>query len=152
MQHPGSLSTLGKIWEGVKHVGGKALKWAALGGAAALGIALLATVITPVGWVAGGIAALTGLALPMASSLAIAGASVGALFGALKGVAGVQDGIKEAEAESITNYDRGEARVLKMNAIQQRQAEQQLALMQKARGMGMAPGITPGMESPGMER
>jgi len=162
-QHPGSLSTMGKIWEGIKHVGSKALKWAAK--AAIVGGIIGLIVAAPLALATGGVGSVLGptimgflntitFGLIPASGAVTAigglmtglglGAAVGGILGGVSGIGGASDAARDAEAESISNYERGEARELKMNALMQRQAEQKLALMQRAQAI--APGLTPGMD------
>jgi hypothetical protein len=147
LQHPGSLSTMGKIWEGFKHVAGKALKWAA--GVALVGGAIAALVLLPGSALVSLFSTGTGVALESGIIVKglLFGGAIGGILGAVKGLGGMPDAIKEADAESITNYERGEARQARMSAMQMQSAKQELAMAREAQEIGgqSLPGRDQGM-------
>jgi hypothetical protein len=140
---PGSLSTGGKLWEGLKHVGKKAIKGAIIGGI------IGAVALAAGGFLLGGLFALipgVGVALSTlfvalgstfgvtagAVGGAVIGAKIGGLIGAASGVAGADEAIQEADDRGVANTQRAEDRAMKMAAVGQSMGEKQLALAQRA--------------------
>lgn len=102
LEHP-ALKNFSPTWEGIKHVGGKILKWGALVAVAfAAGPALLGTIggaILP--WAK----ALSGAQLLGMPALQ-AGAVIGGLFGAITGLSSVGKAVAESREDAIDDYDR----------------------------------------------
>jgi hypothetical protein len=107
LEHP-ALKNFSPTWEGIKHVAGKALKWAAWGA-----VGLGALVIAPAGIVGIGakIASLVGIGQGTAGTALLIGgltkgATIGAALGAISGIAGVGKAIREGREDAIDDYDR----------------------------------------------
>lgn len=142
----------------VKHVVSKALKWAAVG-AIVGGVALalvpgvagglataLTSIIPPLGaWVGsvGGSAALTSGVVGMTW-----GVVAGGLMGALGSIATAGDAADDEQERAISNFERGEARAERMQALEQRRKLQAIAMARQEQELGLSPGYTP----PGIER
>lgn len=101
-EHP-ALKNFSPTWEGIKHVGGKILKWGALAAVAfAAGPALLGTIggaILPWAKAASGAQF---LGLPALQ----AGAWVGGLFGAITGISSIGKAIDERRQDVIADYEQ----------------------------------------------
>lgn len=105
-EHP-ALKNFSPTWEGIKHVAGKALKWAAVGAAVvgllaaapALGVGALTTVASWFGYTStAGTAILVGGL--------IKGATIGAVLGGISGVGGVGKAIEESRQDHIANHEQ----------------------------------------------
>ncbi len=105
-EHP-ALKNFSPTWEGIKHVAGKALKWAAVGAAVvgllaaapALGVWALTTVASWFGYTStAGTAILVGGL--------IKGATIGAVLGGISGVGGVGKAIEESRQDHIANHEQ----------------------------------------------
>ncbi len=111
-EHP-ALKSFSPTWEGIKHVAGKALKWAAWGAAIAavfiaapaLGIGALSKAATWVVSKLGGGAVGATVTEVMTWGLA-KGAVAGAVLGGLAGVGGVAKAIEERKEDHIADYER----------------------------------------------
>lgn len=148
MQHPAALSTGEKIWEGVKHIGKKALKWGAFvalaGGVVGAAVAFGPAAFTALFSTGGGIALETAA---ITKGLMFGGA-IGALLGAAKSVGDLPEAIQQAEDRKIANYERGEARQMKVAMMQQQLGASQGAVA------GVSPSLLQGrgQDGPGMGR
>jgi hypothetical protein len=130
-----------RLWEEVKFVGSKALKWAAIGGLLAAGAALV--VSSPVGIVATLLHVvpvvgpwLFGAVTSTIGSAALAGGVIAGALGAVKGLAGASKAADDAEDRILENKDR--AQMHEQRAIAFAQAQQG-----KGGGMSASPGMMP---------
>lgn len=147
LEHP-ALKNFSPTWEGIKHVAGKALKWAAWGA-----VGLGALVIAPAGIIGIGakIVSLVGIGEGTAGMALLIGgltkgATIGAVLGAVSGVAGVGKAIREGQEDAIDDYDRNllarERAVLLARGRGQSFANSEVAVGNVAY---RAPGKNPGM-------
>lgn len=128
MDHP-ALKNFNTPWEAIKHVGGKALKWAAYG-------AIAFAVIPAIGAVLASI--LPFVTAPAAMSFFAGGALqtgaiVGAIFGAVSGVGGLSKALDEKRLDTVADYDQAVV------------AKERAQLMAMQRGHGAGGGVSPGM-------
>jgi|CXWL01.1.fsa_nt_gi hypothetical protein len=131
-EHP-ALKNFSPTWEGIKHIGGKALKWAAVG---AIGLAVLPALL---GAVAGSIPLLGGLVGGSAASGAgffglgalQSGAIIGGVLGGILGVADVGKAVDERKQDAIADFEQ---------AIVSRERAH---LMAQQRGQGYSGGVSP---------
>ena len=169
--HP-ALKGFNRPLEMVKHVGKKALKWAAIAaiaGAVVLGVipGLLAMAGTSLGAVlnlipfvgdtlAGAVAekSLSGLASAAMSGLSF-GAVAGAVVGGLSGAASADEGADEAAMRRIANHENMEERKLSRQSFAMEHemhrmniAQQQLALQQQQ--MAMQADMGGSLQTPGV--
>ncbi len=114
MSEQAALKDFSPTWEGIKSVGGKALKWAAYG-AIALGVLFALP--------AGVLSIFSGaFAMETLGAALLKGAAVGAIFGAIKGIADMSTAIDDAKQEQLDRYDKNQSR--KALAQRMRQQEQ----------------------------
>ena len=112
------------------------VRWAARGAVVLGGLAVIATISNPVGWVLGLVGVAKGAILAAATTGAIWGAGFGAVLGLAKGVSRAGEAADEAEDRAREKYEG--TQVLR---------ERQVAL-QNARAM--PPGGMMAMNKPGM--
>lgn len=123
-------------WEGIKHVAGKALKWAGYG---ALIMGVIALPVASVAGAAGGVLGLFGVGSGSAAALsALAGplsfgAYIGGAFGAVKGIATMGEAVEDARDD------------YRSQAQQQELAQQRRALMAQSRSQAVANGYSAGV-------
>lgn len=152
--HP-AMKKFNEPWEYVKHVGKKALRWAAKA-AIIVGVAALVLSILPAGIL--GVAntltfGLTGLLTGSGAGFAwgsllggvAAGAAVGGLLGGVSAVADAGDAVDERKEQAIAAYDRAEARAMRVNALELQAERQRIGMAQQAQGMGLSPQGLPNM-------
>jgi hypothetical protein len=140
-QPPGSLSTMGKIWEGVKHVGKKALKGgiigAVIGGviAAAGGLLLGAALFSWIPIVGPALGAALGGKLGMMAGV-LMGAKVGAIIGGGVALTNADEAIQVADERGIANAERQQTREMQMASMEQQYTQKQISLAQQAQQLG----------------
>ncbi len=101
-EHP-ALKNFSSTWEGIKHVGGKILKWGALAAVAfAAGPALLGMIGGAILPFAKALSGAQFLGLPALQ----AGAVVGGLFGAITGISSVGKAVAESRDDAIADYEQ----------------------------------------------
>ncbi len=129
-EHP-ALKNLSPTWEGIKHIGGKALKWAAIG---AIALAIVPGIIgTGIGalipsFLGGSAAAGAGF---FGLGALQSGAILGGVAGGLLGVADVGKAIDERKQDAVADYEQ---------AIVSRERAH---LMAQQRGQGYSGGVSP---------
>lgn len=103
MEHPG-LKNFNPTWETIKHVGGKALKWAAVTalvvGAAPIALGGLVGILP-------GLSVFQGAAWLGAGALQ-SGAMIGAALGAISGVGGLGDALENRKQDAIADYEQAQ--------------------------------------------
>lgn len=136
LEHP-ALKNFSSIWEGVKHVAGKALKWGAV---AALAVGAVAMLPAGIGaGVMGIVSTIFGGSLGTATGLAVIlpalkfGAVVGAVAGGISGLGGVGKAIDERKQDAVADYEQ---------AMVSRERGQMMA-MQRGGGQGYEGGVSP---------
>ena len=160
-EHP-ALKGFSETAETVKETGkgaiGGAIKWgligAAAGGALAIAVPALLTLIPGVGLLLGPAAVAGSIGFGVAGAAMLGGAKLGAMvggaLGGIKGLAGSGEKIEEMKQQRIENFERNEARQERREMVsmrrdmmrmgQQRGGVASPALPQQGRGQGMAMG------------
>jgi hypothetical protein len=128
-----ALKDFSFTWETVKHVGAKAIKWAAYG-ALACGLVMAPFAVFgggPLGWVSSFFSANASgaaTALGWIGGALSWGAVGGAIFGGIKGVADAGEAVKEKAEDHVADYQ------------QNRMMEERQQLMARQRQQGVAQG------------
>ncbi len=156
-QHP-ALKGFNPTWEGVKHVGGTAIKWAAYGAMAAGAIALpfaalggglgaLGTILSSASFASG---AASGAMTVLSGALTV-GAGAGAIGGAIKSLTNVDDAIANKKMDRIADADQAlisqQRRQMMAQAMMQRPQNMQAGGVSPNVNFGMAPQNMQGMRS-----
>ncbi len=139
-EHP-ALKNFSPTWEGIKHIGGKALKYAAIGaltiGALAMlpgaAIGALSTLPLGIGSVLSGVFSVTGIGSgsAMIGSGLLLGATVGGVAGGLLGAADVGKAVDERKQDAVADYEQAMV------------SRERAHLMAQQRGQGYSGGVSP---------
>lgn len=141
MDHP-ALKNFNTPWEAIKHVGGKALKWAAYGAIAVAALSFIVP-ITPIVTALGGVASwfnagsATGAMMSVLVPALKIGATAGAVMGAVSGVGGLSKALDEKRLDTVADYDQAVV------------AKERAQLMAMQRGQGAGSGVSPGISGYG---
>lgn len=154
-RHP-ALANYSRSGTMVKSTAGKVLKYGAIGGLAggailgaltAIGGTALVAMIPVVGPLLAGAGWISGVGAAAVGSAALTGALYGAALGGgaglIAGASGASDAADEEEERRINNYERGEARAQRMEALDTARERQRIAMARQSRELGISPGRLP---------
>lgn len=132
-----ALKDYSPMWESVKHVAGKALKWAAVTALVFGGLALLPSLgIGGLGWLTSWATGASGTAvtLKVLTPILQLGATVGAVFGAVSGVGSLSEALGDAKDNAIA--DKASRDVAQQRAKLLRGQAQNVASNNVSSGLG----------------
>lgn len=147
-EHPATKG-FNTMWESVKHIGSKALKWAAYG-AVALAVVSVITLVAPAAGLLGTVASWFGAGNAAGWTFSAMmpflqfGATAGAVMGAAAGVGSLSGALEERKQDAIADYEQ--ANVARQRAALMRGAGQGMGVASVAPSAGMGRGRGQGLE------
>jgi hypothetical protein len=144
------MKDFSKPWEAIKHVGGKALKWAAYGAVALAALSIIVP-ITPLAGLVGTVGGWLGMGSTAGATTAVLtkvmtfGAVTGGIMGAAAGVGGLSGALDDAAADHVAMYEQNKVAQQRESLMRGRAQAMGAGSVSPGASMGRAQGQSLGM-------